>query len=343
MQESREIEQAAHGEASLAAVRPRVPRDLALADKDDPEGLQRLVAMLEEVAVEKAPLPAIEETRRRLRAGLALRGSLTVGEWLDQWFAAKKRRKTTLNGYASHIHVPIAEAPQQTAETAEGPPVETTWRRVDLGPVLDGTYTPPAPTIGRHDDGAGMFYPGRLHSIYAEPEAMKTWLALTVAVGELARGNAVTSPTGPADDGRATHQERTTTMTEPLISKEQACANARAVLDAARARRDLDRAAGRLPAEVEAILQRLEREQHERKTVRREAIRAAARIWRHGLDAMDRMSVTDAARACYTPGGPSLAELEQRITADRAARTIHHRATDRPEDDSGDGTSATGR
>ncbi|MGW2130544.1 site-specific integrase [Streptomyces coelicoflavus] len=78
---------------------------LALADKDDPDSLQRLVALLEEVAAEKAPLPAIEETRRRLRAGLALRGSLTVGEWLDQWFAAKKRRKTTLNGYASHIRV----------------------------------------------------------------------------------------------------------------------------------------------------------------------------------------------------------------------------------------------
>ncbi|MFD9136202.1 tyrosine recombinase XerC [Streptomyces bottropensis] len=78
---------------------------LTLADKDDPDSLQRLVDMLEEVAVEKAPLPAIEETRRRLRASLALRGSLTVGEWLDQWFAAKKRRKTTLNGYASHIRV----------------------------------------------------------------------------------------------------------------------------------------------------------------------------------------------------------------------------------------------
>ncbi|MFF4686769.1 tyrosine recombinase XerC [Streptomyces sp. NPDC001307] len=78
---------------------------LALADKDDSDSLQRLVTMLEEVAAEKAPLPAIEETQRRLRAGLALRGSLTVGEWLDQWFAAKKRRKTTLNGYASHIRV----------------------------------------------------------------------------------------------------------------------------------------------------------------------------------------------------------------------------------------------
>lgn len=45
--------------------------------------------MLEEVAAEKAPLPPIEETRRRLRAGLALRGSLSVGEWLDEWLAQR--------------------------------------------------------------------------------------------------------------------------------------------------------------------------------------------------------------------------------------------------------------
>ncbi|MEV4966694.1 hypothetical protein AB0886_09840 [Streptomyces sp. NPDC024062] len=61
---------------------------------------------------------------------------------------------------------------------------------------------------------------------------------------------------------------------------------------------------------------------------RRTAIRNAARIWRTGLDGMDRMSVTDAARACYTPGGPPLAALEARIRADRATRTIPtgHRA-----------------
>ncbi|MGW3560456.1 tyrosine-type recombinase/integrase [Streptomyces sp. NPDC000963] len=78
---------------------------LALADTDDPDSLQRLVTLLEEVGDEKAPLPEIEETRRRLRAGLGLRGRLTVGEWLDAWFASKKRRRTTLNGYASHIRV----------------------------------------------------------------------------------------------------------------------------------------------------------------------------------------------------------------------------------------------
>lgn len=54
---------------------------------------------------------------------------------------------------------------------------------------------------------------------------------------------------------------------------------------------------------------------------RRDAIRDAARVWRAGMDRMDRMSVTEAARTCYVPGGPPLRELETAIRADRAART----------------------
>ncbi|WP_399087971.1 hypothetical protein ACGH2B_12360 [Streptomyces sp. BBFR2] len=50
-------------------------------------------------------------------------------------------------------------------------------------------------------------------------------------------------------------------MSRAVISREQAFINARAVLDRARARRDADRAAGRLAPEVEFICRRLEREQ----------------------------------------------------------------------------------
>jgi len=50
-------------------------------------------------------------------------------------------------------------------------------------------------------------------------------------------------------------------MNAPTITREQAFANARAVLDRARARRDADRAAGRLAPEVELICRRLERQQ----------------------------------------------------------------------------------
>ncbi|MFI6860150.1 hypothetical protein ACIBKZ_09590 [Streptomyces sp. NPDC050421] len=47
--------------------------------------------------------------------------------------------------------------------------------------------------------------------------------------------------------------------------------NARAALDQARARRDADRAAGRLPPEAELILRRLERQQRRQRTPRRTA------------------------------------------------------------------------
>lgn len=52
-------------------------------------------------------------------------------------------------------------------------------------------------------------------------------------------------------------------MSAPIVSREQAMRNARAALDQARARRDADRAAGRLAPEVELILRRLERQQRQ--------------------------------------------------------------------------------
>ena len=73
---------------------------------------------------------------------------------------------------------------------AETEAARGTWRPVDLGPVLDGTYRRPEPTVGTRDDGHGLFYPGRIHTVAAEAEGGKTWLALTACAEELAAGNA---------------------------------------------------------------------------------------------------------------------------------------------------------
>lgn len=78
---------------------------LALPDADDDEGRSRIADLLELVAKERSPLPDIEETRRLLRRGQSLTSRLTVGEWLDMWLASKKTRKTTTNGYESHVRV----------------------------------------------------------------------------------------------------------------------------------------------------------------------------------------------------------------------------------------------
>ena len=70
-----------------------------------------------------------------------------------------------------------------------GPP--PTWRPRDLTDVLDGSYKPPVPEIGRRNDGIGLFYAGRMHSVVGESEGGKTWFALMVVAWELAAGNAV--------------------------------------------------------------------------------------------------------------------------------------------------------
>lgn len=76
---------------------------LSLPGEDDVEARLRIGDLLESVASKKEPIPEYEETKRRLRSGQSLTEHLTVGEWLDLWFASKKTRKTTNNGYASHI------------------------------------------------------------------------------------------------------------------------------------------------------------------------------------------------------------------------------------------------
>ncbi|WP_329314403.1 site-specific integrase [Streptomyces sp. NBC_01262] len=78
---------------------------LGIPDSDDPEGQTAIAEMLEQVADEKSPIPAIEETRRRFNTGQQLIGRLTVADWLDRWLAAKRVRKSTVKRYASDVRV----------------------------------------------------------------------------------------------------------------------------------------------------------------------------------------------------------------------------------------------
>jgi hypothetical protein len=65
------------------------------------------------------------------------------------------------------------------------------WRPVDLTDVLEGTWQPPEPSVGRRSDGAGIFYAGKVHTVSSESEGGKTWFALSVAIDELLGGNHV--------------------------------------------------------------------------------------------------------------------------------------------------------
>lgn len=70
-------------------------------------------------------------------------------------------------------------------------PPRRSWQAIDLGPILDGDYERPQPTVGRRSDGHGLFYPGRSHAVAAESEAGKTWLSLAASLDEINAGNDV--------------------------------------------------------------------------------------------------------------------------------------------------------
>jgi hypothetical protein len=78
------------------------------------------------------------------------------------------------------------------------------WRPVDLALVLDGTWTPPEPTVGLRQDKIGLFYPGRTHTVSSETEAGKSWFALSAAADELAAGNQVVYLDFEDDEGGIT-------------------------------------------------------------------------------------------------------------------------------------------
>jgi hypothetical protein len=71
------------------------------------------------------------------------------------------------------------------------PEERRTWRPVNLDDVLEGRYQPPTPTVGHRNDGVGLFYPGRVHTVVSESEGGKTWFALVATAAELAAGNVV--------------------------------------------------------------------------------------------------------------------------------------------------------
>lgn len=83
----------------------------------------------------------------------------------------------------------VAVAVTPAAEAEAAPP--STWQPVDLGPYLDGSYLPPVPTMLRRQDGRALIYPGRIHWVSGEPEALKTWLVLLACVQVLLDGGTV--------------------------------------------------------------------------------------------------------------------------------------------------------
>ena len=86
---------------------------------------------------------------------------------------------------------PDVDVPPPYGDEAAPSVFAHSWRPVDLTGVLDGTWTPPQPTIGLRADKQAICYPARVHTLASESEAGKTWLSLSVSDDELDAGNHV--------------------------------------------------------------------------------------------------------------------------------------------------------
>ncbi|MFD0630549.1 hypothetical protein ACFQ9X_01645 [Catenulispora yoronensis] len=72
---------------------------LKIADADDADGQQQIAEMLVKAIAEGQPLPDSDEVKRKFRTGLSLTQEMTVGEWLDQWLAGLRIRKSGIARY----------------------------------------------------------------------------------------------------------------------------------------------------------------------------------------------------------------------------------------------------
>jgi hypothetical protein len=85
-------------------------------------------------------------------------------------------------------HSNVTEVTTHQLNGSEDTEVPSSWRPVNITAVLDGTWKPLEPSVGRRSDGRGLFYPARTHTVVSETEAGKTWFALAAAIAEMMAG-----------------------------------------------------------------------------------------------------------------------------------------------------------
>lgn len=108
-----------------------------------------------------------------------------VSDWLNAGHTLDELRSL----YETTTPLSLAAVP--TGDDTEDFGQTAPWEPVDLSPYLTGEYVPPEPTIGIRNDEAGLFYPGRTHSLAGPPESGKTWIALHAAAQQLNSGHNV--------------------------------------------------------------------------------------------------------------------------------------------------------
>lgn len=71
----------------------------------------------------------------------------------------------------------LVETTEIGVEGIEDPRSTSSWRPIELTQYIDGSYSPPTPTLMPSTDGTCLLYPGLTHSFHGEPESGKSLLS----------------------------------------------------------------------------------------------------------------------------------------------------------------------
>lgn len=99
------IKRGGFGSDEAAAELRQVISLLELADPSDDETRLQIAQLIRDHYKRYDQLPAYSDVRRRLRSGLTLAKAKTVGEWLDEWLAGKRKARNTIRSYSGHIRL----------------------------------------------------------------------------------------------------------------------------------------------------------------------------------------------------------------------------------------------
>jgi len=80
-----------------------------------------------------------------------------------------------LNSFDSNNQLMPTSNLLEPAPAVEGK--ESSWKPIPLKDYFDGLFATPVATILKRNDGHGLIYTGRVHSIYGESESGKSWVA----------------------------------------------------------------------------------------------------------------------------------------------------------------------
>lgn len=105
------------------------------------------------------------------------------------------RRRHLLDSAVTDLDAMVGHLRGQGFDTPPG----SSWKPVDIGPVLSGETRQIEPMVGAREDGQAILYPGRLHTIASESEAGKTWFCAALVDSEIRSGHHVVI-VDPEDD-----------------------------------------------------------------------------------------------------------------------------------------------